>query len=119
MRRKEAGVSVVTGQVVGEVKMLTARRLRAQMTPEESALWSQLRGSRFHGLHFRRQQVIGGFIVDFYCYAARLVVEVDGAHHSSVESYDVERDCTTVARGLRILRISNDDVNKNISAVLE
>jgi very-short-patch-repair endonuclease len=112
-------VSVVTGQVVSETKMLAARRFRSEMTPEESVLWSQLRGSRLHRLHFRRQQVIDGFIVDFYCHAARLVVEVDGADHWSGESYDVERDRIIVARGQRILRISNDDVNKNLSAVLE
>jgi very-short-patch-repair endonuclease len=118
MRRREPGSSVVTGQAVGEVKMLVARRLRSEMTPEESTLWSHLRGSRFYGLHFRRQQIIDGFIVDFYCHAARLIVEVDCTHHSSDESYDVERDRFIAARGLRILRIRNDEVNDDISAVL-
>ena len=48
------------------------------MTPEEKILWGCLRGNKLNGLHFRRQQVIAGYIVDFYCHSVRLVIEIDG-----------------------------------------
>ena len=109
---------VVTGQRVREVKLLRARELRREMTPEEQELWRCLRRSQFAGFHFRRQQVIDGFIVDFYCHAAGLVVEVDGPAHDDQPDYDDERDQLLAARGLRILRFSNDAVQQNLPGVL-
>jgi very-short-patch-repair endonuclease len=109
---------VVTGQRVHEVKLLRARELRREMTPEEQALWRCLRRSQFAGHHFRRQQVIEGFIVDFYCHAAGLIVEVDGPAHDDQTDYDEERDQILSARGLRILRFSNDAVQRDIAGVL-
>jgi very-short-patch-repair endonuclease len=58
-----------------------ARALRKEMTPAEQTLWSELRGNQLHGAKFRRQQVIAGYIADFYCHAARLVIELDGPVH--------------------------------------
>lgn len=71
---------IVRGRQALEKQML-ARRMRREMTPGEWCLWQRLRANRFCGLHFRRQQVIDGFIADFYCHAARLVVEADGDVH--------------------------------------
>jgi len=59
-----------------------ATQMRREMTASENLLWQHLRANRLDGLHFRRQQVVDGFMVDFYCHAARLVVEVDGAVHA-------------------------------------
>src|SRR5690349_4486712 len=83
---------IVAGQRVDPVKVERSRQLRREMTPAERALWASLRDHRLHGLQFRRQQVIDGFVLDFYCHAASLGVEVDGTIHRDQEAYDHERD---------------------------
>lgn len=95
-----------------------ARELRREMTPSERILWERLRAHRLAGLHFRRQHVILGYIVDFSCDAARLIVEVDGLVHSTQREADRERDAMLSAEGYRILRISNRDVAVDLSGVL-
>lgn len=109
---------IVIGQPVDQVKVQLARELRQQMTKVEKILWQQLRANRLEGFHFRRQQIIDGFVVDFYCHAAGLVVEVDGGVHQRQIEYDTERDRVLSARGLRILRISNREVLEELSGVL-
>ena len=109
---------VVRGQKVDVAKVERARELRRRMTRSERALWQQLRANRLQGLHFRRQQVIDGFIVDFYCHAAALVVEVDGEIHRVQREYDTERDRVLAARGLQVLRFSDAEVDRDMSAVL-
>lgn len=97
-----------------------ARAFRRQPTPAEMVLWSALRREQLDGLHFRRQQPVGRFIADFYCHAARLVVEVDGGIHSEspqVEA-DQNRDDVFNALGLRVLRISNDEVLTTLPVAL-
>jgi very-short-patch-repair endonuclease len=95
-----------------------AREMRAAPTAQEQLLWGRLRRNALGGFHFRRQQVIDGFIVDFYCHAAGLVVEVDGPIHEQKVSYDEERDAILKARGLRLLRVSNELVESDLEAVL-
>jgi very-short-patch-repair endonuclease len=102
-----------------EVKRERARELRHDMTSAERVLWEHLRGHRADGLHFRRQHVIRGFIVDFYCHAARLVVEVDGAIHDQQRDADTERDTILIANGYRMLRVTNDEVLAQLDDVLE
>jgi very-short-patch-repair endonuclease len=109
---------VVRGQHVARAKLERAKVLRREMTPEERLLWGRLRRSQLAGLHFRRQQVIAGFIADFYGASAGLVVEVDGAVHDTQPDYDAERDEILAARDIRILRVSNEDVRQDIDAVL-
>ena len=101
---------IVVGQRVTPEKRLLSRQLRSQMTPAERALWEALRGSRLGGLRFRRQQVIDGFIVDFYCHAARLVIEVDGGVHDDRRGHDEARDDILMGRGVCVLRLTNDRV---------
>src|SRR5262245_54310762 len=113
-----AGRNIVIGQAVDSVKVQRAKELRKEMTPEEKVLWQHLRGNRLHGLHFRRQQIIDGFIVDFYCHAAGLVVEVDGSAHDDRAEYDTERDQLLTARGLQVVRVTNDEVRAKLSEVL-
>jgi very-short-patch-repair endonuclease len=110
---------IVNGQRVTSDQADMARQLRKSTTPEERLLWQELRTHRFDGLHFRRQQVIDGFVADFYCHAARLVVEVDGLIHDDQREYDAYRDRALAANGLRIVRVSNDDVRRNMPAILE
>ncbi len=110
--------NIVIGQKVTPVKVQRAKELRHQMTQEEKILWQYLRANRLNGLHFRRQQIIDGFIADFYCHAARLVIEVDGEIHQQQTEYDTERDQVLSARRLRLLRIKNEQVRQNLDRVL-
>ena len=72
-------------------KLQRAKELRRDMTPAEKILWQELRANKL-GVHFRRQQVIEGFIVDFYCHKAALVVEVDGDIHDLQQEEDARRE---------------------------
>jgi very-short-patch-repair endonuclease len=110
--------NIVIGQKVTPVKVQRAKELRHQMTQEEKILWQHIRANQLKGLHFRRQQIIDGFIADFYCHAARLVIEVDGEIHQQQAEYDAERDRVLLARGLRLLRIKNEEVRQNLDRVL-
>ncbi|MGD1118473.1 MAG: DUF559 domain-containing protein, partial [Dehalococcoidales bacterium] len=71
-----------------------SRQLRDNMTDAERSLWSKLRMRQLQGLIFYRQKPIGGYIVDFYCPKAKLVIEVDGGQHFTAEGveYDKARD---------------------------
>jgi very-short-patch-repair endonuclease len=110
--------NIVIGQKVDASKVQRARELRRQMTPEEQTLWKALRGNRLHGYHFRRQQIIDGFIVDFYCHKAGLIVELDGSVHDQQVDYDTERDRILTGRGLYILRFRNQKIQDNLEGVL-
>ena len=94
-----------------------ARELRKEMTPQERRLWYVFLSKQRP--RFQRQKVISGFIVDFYCHAARLVVEVDGRQHYQEEglAYDAERDAVLEGYGLTVLRFSNHEVDMNFSGV--
>ena len=111
--------NIVIGQRVAPDKVAQAQRLRQQMTEEERQLWRRLKGNRLAGLLFRRQQVIDGFIVDFYCHAVGLVIEVDGQIHECQSAYDAERDRILRARGLHILRIPNAAIRADIESVVQ
>jgi len=87
------------------------------MTPEERIIWQELRGNRLVS-HFRRQQVIAPYIVDFYCHAARLVVEIDGSPHRAQQGYDRIRDDHFARRGIRVLRLSNVSVRNDLASVI-
>ncbi len=111
--------NIVVGQSVDPAKAARAKELRRDMTDAERALWQRLRCNQLDGLHFRRQQVIDGFIVDFYCHSKGVVVEVDGGLHHQQQSYDAQRDRVLCQRGLRVLRFTNDEVSADVAAVLK
>ncbi|MDZ7953752.1 endonuclease domain-containing protein [Nostoc sp. DedQUE09] len=115
---KKGTRNIVIGYKADLVKVQRAKELRQQMTPEEKILWQHLRANRLNGLHFRRQQIINGFIADFYCHATALVIEVDGKIHEQQAEYDAERDKVLSARGLRLLRIKNQEVRHELDKVL-
>ena len=102
-------------------KIDQARTLRKNMTEAEQALWQKLRGSKLFGLKFRRQQIIEGFIADFFCHAVKLVIEVDGSIHDNEEQKrtDTHRREVFAARGLRELRFRNEEVLENSTDVLK
>ncbi|MFM8425847.1 MAG: endonuclease domain-containing protein, partial [Chloroflexota bacterium] len=99
-------------------KLQRAKELRREMTPAEKILWEELRANKL-GVHFRRQQVIQGFIVDFYCHKAGLVIEVDGDIHDLQKEEDERREKVLSALGLRVVRFRNDEVVGNLFVVVE
>jgi very-short-patch-repair endonuclease len=95
------------------------RELRRQATDAERLLWRHLRNARI-GAKFRRQHPIGPFIVDFYCCAAGLAIELDGGQHHEPEvmEYDRRRTAEIARHGVCVIRFRNDDVLLRPEAVL-
>ncbi len=110
--------NIVTGQKVAKEKLQRAKELRHDMTPAEKILWNEIRAKKL-GVRFRRQQVIQGFVVDFYCHKAGLVVEVDGYNHDLQQEEDARREKALSALGLRVVRFKNENVLKNLSVVVQ
>ena len=96
-----------------------ARELRQNMTPAERILWAALRRRRFAGYKVRRQQIVGGYVLDFYCSNARLALEVDGETHLGKEKSDERRSQWLEEQGIRVLRFWNTQVYDELEAVLE
>jgi very-short-patch-repair endonuclease len=98
-----------------------ARSLRKQMTPEEVKLWVRLRAWRGNGIHFRRQAPFDGYVIDFLCRRRKLIVEVDGSQHSEGGGLkrDQRRDAHFLAKGYRIVRLWNADINRDPDVAAE
>lgn len=101
-------------------KVKYARRLRQNPTPAEAVLWRRLKGKAL-GVKFRRQHPIMGWIADFYCPKARLVIEVDGPSHSSDEAQvdDAYRDWVMETKGIVVFRITNEQVLEATDRTIE
>ena len=95
-----------------------AKTLRHRMTDTERLLWTQLRAHRMTPWKFKRQQPLGPYIVDFVCFQAHLVIEVDGGQHQD-SAADLARDAWLEGQGFRVLRFWNNEVLKEMPAVLE
>ena len=97
------------------------RRLRQDTTPAEQMFWARVANKQFLGLKFRKQHGIGGYIVDFYCPALKLVIEIDGDSHFMNENLqiDAERTKYLESLGYKIIRYNNHDVLTNIDGVFE
>jgi very-short-patch-repair endonuclease len=105
-----------------------AKTLRRAMSLPEVILWGAIQGRKLNGLQFRRQHPVGPYVLDFYCAAERLAVEVDGASHGMGDNpeRDERRDAWLLAQGVRTLRVSAalvlgdvDDATRMIRAYLE
>ena len=94
-----------------------ARDLRASMSLPERVLWGQLRLKRT-GLRFRNQHPAGPYVLDFYCYEAKLCVEIDGQSHDFTSARDERRDRWLALQGVRTLRVSARDVLRNLDGVV-
>jgi len=96
-----------------------SRQLRKSATKEESLLWYNFLSK--YPLRFRRQYVIGNYIVDFYCHNAKLAIELDGSQHYEPEEVEKDRLRTAFlqSQGVRVLRFSNLDILRNFRAVCE
>jgi very-short-patch-repair endonuclease len=95
----------------------TRKRTASRDDSSGKLLWQEVRANKL-GVRFRRQQVIQGFIVDFYCHQAGLVVEVDGGIHDLQKEEDERREKVLSEMGLRIVRFQNDEVERGLSAVV-
>jgi len=113
--------SVKSPERRGDLKQPLASRLRQGATDAERKMWSLLRSKRLGKVRFRRQQPIGPYIVDFYCSAAKLIVELDGGQHGAEDKmlYDEERTAWLNAQGYRVLRIWNGELLKDADGVME
>ena len=96
------------------------RSLRKKQTDAEKLLWECLRRKRLKGLKFRRQHPIGRYIADFYCPEAHLVIELDGKIHQikDQKEYDKIRQEIIEMRGMRVLRIKNEEIEQDIESVI-
>jgi very-short-patch-repair endonuclease len=94
--------------------------LRKSMTPAEKILWERLRNRQIKGFRFRRQHPIKDFIVDFFCYDAMLVIEVDGEVHSDEHQHERDEQRTNILNrlGIRELRFTNQDVINQTDKVI-
>ena len=96
-----------------------ARTLRKNLTDAERALWKQMRMRQIGGYKFRRRQPIGKYIVDFVNFEKKVVVELDGGHHSQQVDYDTTRTAWLEAKGYQVMRFWNNQVLEEIEAVKE
>jgi very-short-patch-repair endonuclease len=98
-----------------------ARTLRNQSTSPEKRLWHFLRAQKLRGYKFRRQSAIGSYIVDFVCFSAKLIVELDGPQNLQPDSveHDQRRDNWLAARGFHLIRFRNQELDENIHAVVD
>ncbi|MBN2084590.1 MAG: endonuclease domain-containing protein [Anaerolineales bacterium] len=110
--------NICAGQWIHESKYAEAKTLRRWMTRAERLLWGKIRNNQLENIHFRRQQIVAGFIVDFYCHQASLVVELDGAVHLHNKEADFERDTLLKGMGFRIIHFTNEEVLSNMNLVL-
>lgn len=109
--------NIIIGQRVTKGKVERSRELRRDMTPAEKTLWQELRANKL-GVHFRRQQIIAGFVVDFYCHKATLVIEVDGGIHDLQQEADAKREKVLREMGLTIVRFGNEEVIQDLPTVV-
>ncbi len=99
--------------------MENARRLRREMTPHERKLWYLF--LRKYPEKIFKQRIIGKFIVDFYCASAKLVIELDGSQHYKERAavYDQNRSVFLESLGLKVIRFSNREIDREFNAVCE
>jgi very-short-patch-repair endonuclease len=103
----------------GTEALARVRRLRREMTDAEKLLWSRLRNRRLAGFKFKSQEWVGPYIADFYCWEAKLIVELDGSQHGERVGYDQERSRWLKSKGFRVIRFWNNQVTEELDGVLE
>ncbi len=98
-----------------------ARILRKNMTPAEEVLWDHLRRKAMENYRFRRQHPVDRFILDFYCHALRLAIEIDGEVHDNPDQleYDKGRTIELERLGITVLRFRNEEILQNIDFVMD
>lgn len=92
--------------------------LRKHPTKTEEIVWKILRNRKFLDLKFRRQHVIKGYVVDFFCKELNLAVEIDGKIHEKQKSYDEMRQSILVNSGINIVRVTNSEMMESFNILL-
>jgi very-short-patch-repair endonuclease len=107
--------------VSASIRRAAANKLRANTTPHERILWRALKELPVDGTHFRRQAPIGAYVVDFFCPAKHLIIELDGGYHNDDENAkrDHERQLWLEQEGYRVIRFWNSEISRDLTAVLE
>ena len=97
------------------------KNLRKNQTPHEKKLWTLLRNRQINNCKFRRQHLIGKYIVDFVYREKKIIIELDGGQHNEEESikYDIERTKFLEHEGYRVIRFWNNDIDNNIEGVYQ
>ncbi|MBK2094175.1 endonuclease domain-containing protein [Francisella philomiragia] len=95
-----------------------ARELRKAGNLSEVLFWNIVKSKKFLSLNFHRQKIIGNYIVDFYCPAYRLVIEIDGSSHNDKEEYDSIRDEYLNSLDLKVIHILDKDIKTNLECVM-
>ena len=101
------------------VTFIRARNLRENMTNAENILWNRIRNNQLLGFRFKAQHPVAGFIADFYCHKAKLVIEADGLIHQTRKEYDMDRDNVFNDLGLTVIRFSNQEIENNLDSVIQ
>ncbi|MDD4179952.1 MAG: DUF559 domain-containing protein [Candidatus Margulisbacteria bacterium] len=101
-----------------EIKKQFARQLRKDQTSTEEKVWDILRDRRLFNLKFRRQHVIEGFVVDFYCPEHKLVIEIDGGIHNKQKDYDQLRQEEIESKFNTVIRVRNEEIKDNCVALI-
>ena len=98
-----------------------AKTMRSNMTKQEVKLWNIIRAKRLLGCKFKRQVLIGDYIVDFLCEEKKLIIELDGGQHNDINNviYDKNRTLYLEKQGYRVLRFWNNEIWENIEGVIE
>ena len=96
-----------------------AAEQRALNNRHEELLWNELRKRRFKNLLFNRQKIIGNYIVDFFCFEYKLIIEIDGGSHNQKQEYDRRRDKYLKSLGLNIIHISTEDMDRDFLGVMK
>lgn len=95
-----------------------AKSMRQQPVAMEKLFWSFVRNRKLDGYKFKRQYLVGRYIVDFVCPEEKLIIELDGPFHARRKSYDEERDMFLRSRGFRVIRLTNDDFADDAAVAL-
>ncbi|WP_071513908.1 endonuclease domain-containing protein [Francisella sp. TX07-6608] len=95
-----------------------ARELRKAGNLSEVLFWNMVKSKKFLDLNFRRQKIIGNYIVDFYCPAYRLVIEIDGSSHNDKKEYDSIRNEYLNSLDLMVIHILDKDIKTNLEGVM-
>lgn len=99
--------------------IVLARNLRKNSTRQENHLWYEFLSK--YEIPFQRQKVIGDFIVDFYCYRAKLIIELDGSQHRTLMGINKDRVRTEILKeyGLKVIRFTNEQIDKEFLDVCQ
>ena len=102
-----------------QIKKQFARTLRKSQTSAEEKVWELLRDRRLFGLKFRRQHVVEGFVVDFYCPEHKLAIEIDGEVHDRQKEYDDLRQQEIESKFNTVIRVRNEELSRNCAALIK